>query len=221
MPLKPGYLLLTGAGAIVAVAGIKGWGIGQAFRDVIAGKNPSKNPQLANQISGTPPSTAGSNIAGLGGITASGSNAAIARDAMQYGGAGYVWGGAPAKGVGNWDCSSFCNWVIGHDLGLAIPGFAAGNYTGTSHGPPTGAWLLWGGAVSVPTAQMQPGDLCVWQTHMGICIGNGQMISALNPGTGTQVTTVDGGAPTGEVLFVKRLRVMIAATGTAATATPH
>ena len=54
MPLKPSYLLLAGAGAIVAVAGVKGWGIGQTFRDVIAGKNPSLHPTLANQISGTP-----------------------------------------------------------------------------------------------------------------------------------------------------------------------
>lgn len=54
MALKPGYLLLTGAGAVIAVAGIKGWGIGQTFRDVIAGKNPSLHPALASQISGTP-----------------------------------------------------------------------------------------------------------------------------------------------------------------------
>ena len=56
MALKPGYLLLVGAGTIVVISGIKGWGIGHTFRDVIAGKDPWKNPALANQISGTPAS---------------------------------------------------------------------------------------------------------------------------------------------------------------------
>ena len=219
MPLKPSYLLLAGAGAIVIVSGIKGWDIGHTFRDVIAGKDPGKNPQLASQISGTPAGAV--DLSGLGIGAPASSNSAIAQDALQYGGAGYVWGGAPAKGVGNWDCSSFCNWVIGHDLGLAIPGFAAGSYTGSSHGPPTGAWLLWPGVVNVARQNIQAGDLCVWQTHMGIAINNSQMISALNSATGTQVTTIEGGAPSGELFFGKRLAVMQAATGTIATARRH
>ena len=51
----------------------------------------------------------------------------------------------------------------------------------------------------------QAGDLCVWQTHMGIAVGGGQMVSALNERLGTRVTTISGGAPGGEVLFVRRI----------------
>jgi len=41
---------ITGAGGLIAVAGLKGWGVSRAFRDVIAGKNPSTHPQLTSQI---------------------------------------------------------------------------------------------------------------------------------------------------------------------------
>jgi hypothetical protein len=45
---------------------------------------------------------------------------------------------------------------------------------------------------------------------MGICIDNGQhMISALDPRIGTQVTTIDGGAPPAEMLFVRRMKVFV------------
>lgn len=136
---------------------------------------------------------------------AGGSASSLAADALKYQGAGYVWGGAPAKGIGNWDCSSFVNWCAGHDLGLPIPGIAGGGYDGTGHGPPTGVWLLWTGLTNVPGGSQaaQPGDICVWQTHMGIALGGGQMISALNSDQGTAVTNIDGLIP-GEVLFVRR-----------------
>jgi len=99
--------------------------------------------------------------------------------------------------------------VIGHDLGLAIPLYAAGTYTGADHGPPTGAWLLWGGATTIghDASVAQPGDLCVWQTHMGIAIGGGQMVSArsatADPPTG--VGAIAHGGPAGQQLFVRRL----------------
>lgn len=49
MPLKPGYLLLVGAGGIVVYSGIKGLGISSATRAVIAGSAPS-TATPANQI---------------------------------------------------------------------------------------------------------------------------------------------------------------------------
>jgi hypothetical protein len=52
MAVKPAYLALAGAGAIVAVAGVKGWGIGHTFRDVISGQDPRGNVELASQIQG-------------------------------------------------------------------------------------------------------------------------------------------------------------------------
>lgn len=49
MPLKPSYLLLAGAGGIVAYSGFKGLGLGSAFRQVIGGQSPA-GAQTANQI---------------------------------------------------------------------------------------------------------------------------------------------------------------------------
>lgn len=51
MPLKPSYLLLVGAGGIVAYSGVKGKGIGSAIRQVISGHSPA-TAQPGTQIPG-------------------------------------------------------------------------------------------------------------------------------------------------------------------------
>lgn len=53
MAVKAGYLALIGAGAVVAYSGIKGKGIGSAFRNTIAGQSPA-TATGANRISGNP-----------------------------------------------------------------------------------------------------------------------------------------------------------------------
>lgn len=53
MPMKAGYLALIGAGAVVAYSGIKGKGIGSAFRATIQGNSPA-TAKTANRISGNP-----------------------------------------------------------------------------------------------------------------------------------------------------------------------
>ena len=134
--------------------------------------------------------------------TASGNS--IASIAAGYKGHCYSYGGAPGtSGKNCWDCSSFCNWVIGHDAGQSIPGYGPGKYTGAVHGPPTGSWLAFGQSVS--KNNMQAGDVIVWLTHMGIYLGGGQMISALNSKLGTQVTSIAGGSPGGETYVVRRV----------------
>jgi uncharacterized protein YjbJ (UPF0337 family) len=140
------------------------------------------------------------------------SNPQIASDALNYEGHSYTYGGVPGtSGKNGWDCSSFCNWVIGHDLGGAIPGFAAGSYSGATHGPNTLSWLTTSLATGISQSQLQPGDLIVWQTHMGICIGNSNMISALNAQMATAVTTISGGAPIGEIAFYRRYKSSLGA----------
>lgn len=136
----------------------------------------------------------------------------IATDALAYQGAGYSLGGAPANGIGDWDCSSFANWVIGHDLGLAIPLYSAGDYTGQSHGPTTLMWLAWTGCVNVSRSEVGAGDLCVWQTHMGIAISDSRMISAQNASNGTQVSGIDGFI-SGELLVCRRLKATLPPAG--------
>ncbi|WP_245933403.1 OmpL47-type beta-barrel domain-containing protein [Arthrobacter livingstonensis] len=86
----------------------------------------------------------------------------------------YVWGGTSF--ASGWDCSGFVQWAYAQ-AGAALPR--------------TEQWLP-----MVQTKNPQPGDLVVqnpdgpnhW-SHIGIYIGNGLMISALNPSVGTILHT--------------------------------
>lgn len=182
MPLKPSYLLLAGGGAIIAYSGLRGKNVGSAFRDVISGQSP-KEALAANAIIG---GSAGS-VAG-GGVPFTGDIGAIASDAMRYQGLGYVWAGSGSK-PGIWDCSSFVSYVLNKDLGIAIPGYKPHTFGGRGHGPTVAVYRVWTGAHTVSSPQ--PGDLvCFGVSHIGIYIGNGKMISALNTRSGTVVSNV-------------------------------
>lgn len=62
MPVKAGYLLLAGAGAVFIWSGIKGKSVSGVFRTLIGGDSPTKAAN-ANTIAGTPQTTSGmSNI---------------------------------------------------------------------------------------------------------------------------------------------------------------
>ncbi|MFW0154763.1 C40 family peptidase [Rothia sp. P6271] len=89
-------------------------------------------------------------------------------------GGAYIWGGRSYKA---WDCSGFVSNVY------ARAGINLTPYTYAMVGQ------------LVPTAYPQPGDIVFTNgfAHVGIYVGNGQMISALNPSQGTQLTAVDGG----------------------------
>jgi hypothetical protein len=203
-------------GSVFLYAGVKGYSVGQAIQSIVSGKSPTglsqANPVVQSDVQpgGIGP---GSNIPGGVGSLGIGNGGWLAADALQYQGHLYQFGGSESDPRG-WDCSSFMNWVVGHDGGLAIPFFGAGKYDGTTHGPPTGAWLIWGGCIGIKAKDLQPGDLLVWQTHMGMYVGNGKMISALGPsGTpSTKVTSIPDGSPAGEVLFPKRLVAVAQAT---------
>ena len=186
-----GFALAAILGGVVFLyAGIRGVSVLKSIQAVVQGKSPS-TVAPTQQITGT--TTADVTSSG----TAPASSGGLAGDALSYQGHAYRYGGAPGtNGQNPWDCSSFMNWVVGHDGGLPIPGVT--HYDGSDHGPPTGAWLVWTGCTTVSASQAQPGDLIVWVTHMGMYIGNGQMISALNPSLGTRVTSVADAAPGGE-----------------------
>ncbi|MET4621757.1 cell wall-associated NlpC family hydrolase [Arthrobacter sp. 2762] len=97
---------------------------------------------------------------------AASSAAASGLAAIAYTGIGhpYVWGGTSPNG---WDCSGFTQWVYAQ-AGISIPR--------------VNAWT-----VMTPTSTPAPGDLVVQNggAHVGIYVGNGMMISALNPSQGT------------------------------------
>jgi cell wall-associated NlpC family hydrolase len=100
--------------------------------------------------------------------------------AIAYTGIGrpYVWGGtSPTTG---WDCSGFTQWVYAQ-AGISIPR--------------VNAWTA-----MTPTSTPQPGDLVMQNggAHVGIYVGNGMMVSALNPSQGTLLHAV---AATGSSAF--------------------
>lgn len=100
--------------------------------------------------------------------TGNASRDAIVATAMSGLGGSYVWGG---KTFGAWDCSGFTSWVFAqHGIKLTAFTYAMKNELR-------------------PTASPQPGDI-VFQngySHVGIYLGDGKMISALNPTNGTLV----------------------------------
>jgi peptidoglycan DL-endopeptidase CwlO len=100
-------------------------------------------------------------------VDAAGSAAAMSGlAAIAYTGIGhpYVWGGTTPNG---WDCSGFTQWVYAQ-AGISIPR--------------VNAWTA-----MKPTSTPAPGDLVMQNggAHVGIYVGNGMMISALNPSDGT------------------------------------
>jgi cell wall-associated NlpC family hydrolase len=197
-------LAAVAAGGLFLYSGITGKGVLAGVQAAVQGQAPSTvaqtNPIVQSADAGAP--------GAVSGPTPSGSSPAAAQDALSYvGKMRYVWGGAPSSG--GVDCSSFANMVIGRDLKRAIPLYKAGSYDGSNHGPPTTVWLAWPGAVTVGhnASQAIAGDICVWQTHMGIAIGGGKMVSARSPSSNPNIgiDSIAGDVP-GEVLFVRRLK---------------
>lgn len=103
----------------------------------------------------------------------------IVNFAMGYLGSPYVWAGA---GPGGFDCSGFTMFVIANTLDIDIGHNTAGQ---TAYG----AWIDWG--------SWQPGDLVFFAntfkpgiSHVGIYIGDGQMIHAENESTGVTISSL-------------------------------
>ena len=213
MPDAPIIPVLTlGAGLYLAWFAVRYWGSDTRWptdpvKAVLTG-NPLPVPtgqqtaagiaagveQQAGGSSGAPGSESGSSAYVPPG---SSGGAAVAATAKQYVGKGYAWGG-PADVPGDWDCSSFVSYVLGHDLGLTLPGggkYGSAGYPPHSHGPTTLNYMLFGTGVNYGSEQ--PGDLVVSVEHMGIVIGGGKMISAEDPQSGTGIASYQGGFPGG------------------------
>jgi hypothetical protein len=96
MPIKPSYLILSGAGVIVAYSGFKGLNISSAIRSVIGGQSPAKGTVATDALitgsatAGVPGSTAPGAVPPAGdtgaGSASAAANQAIARVlALPYG----------------------------------------------------------------------------------------------------------------------------------------
>src|SRR6266568_5088076 len=133
----------------------------------------------------------------------------IAADGLRYAGEGYVYDG-PADRPGDWDCSSFVSYVLGHDLGLSLPGGKWGDpgFPPHVHGPVVTDYASWLGARTVRSPAA--GDLACFvgegaSGHIGIVTGPDEMVSALDPGDGTKRTPIAGYGPPGAPLVYRRV----------------
>lgn len=176
-------------GSVMAYAGLKGYSVPEAIQGIVQGKSPAG---LTNRYPVDAPvdNLPSGGTGQVGGGSATG--VAIANKALSYQGQGYVWGGRADK-PGDWDCSSFLSYVLGHDFNMTLPGgghYGASGYPPNSHGPVTTGFYQLG--KTVPRAQVQAGDLVIWHPHCGIAINNTSMISARGQASGTGVSSIDG-----------------------------
>ena len=98
----------------------------------------------------------------------------------------YVWG---AAGPSSFDCSGLVQWIFNDNLGYSVPRVAADQ-----------------GAYSTPISigELQPGDILWTSGHIGIYVGNGEMVHAPQPGQNVTLSDiswfVNSGAQAGRLV---------------------
>lgn len=103
----------------------------------------------------------------------------VAKNAEHFLGAPYQWGGTNPRGF---DCSGFTQYVYAEYGGVKVP---RNSYDQYNQGNP------------VSREQLQPGDLVFFTTyapgpsHLGIYIGDGKFVHALNQQTGVTISKLD------------------------------
>lgn len=158
----------AGAGGTVG-AGTGGAGGTGAGAGAPAGDIESGSPSAPGAAG---PGDAGSGFVGSGvevvlpdGSVATAPNEQAAdavRNALSQQGVPYVWGGTtPGQGL---DCSGLTQWAY-RDAGVEIPRLAQEQTVG----------------VQISQQDLAPGDLLVWDGHVAMYIGNGQLVEAGDP----------------------------------------
>lgn len=181
-PPMPGTLgadSSAGGGLNAATAAYAGSGPGalSAAAGTGAAVGGSSGSEAASATGAEPGATAGpgdasSGFTGAGvevilpdGSTATAPNemaAGAVRNALTQQGVPYVWGGTtPGQGL---DCSGLTQWAY-RDAGVEIPRLAQEQGVG----------------VQVSQQDLAPGDLLVWDGHVAMYIGNGQIVEAGDP----------------------------------------
>lgn len=112
-------------------------------------------------------------------IPASETASTVLKEAFNYLGVPYVWGGTSPNGF---DCSGFAQYVFKNSVGVILPRVSQSQQN-------------FGTRVSI--IDIQPGDLVFFGTpayHVGIYIGNGQYIHAPNTGDVVKIAQLDFGS---------------------------
>ncbi len=104
---------------------------------------------------------------------ASAAGSQIVALAWQYVGVPYVYGGSSPAGF---DCSGLVQYVY-RQAGISLP---------------RTSWAQGGSGRHVSAAEAQPGDIVYYGHHVGIYVGNGQMIHAPKPGDHVRLADVYG-----------------------------
>ncbi|MBQ9227773.1 MAG: C40 family peptidase [Eubacterium sp.] len=104
------------------------------------------------------------------------SSTSIVTYAKSLEGKSYKWN---THGPDTFDCSGFVYYVFKH-YGITLS-TASSSYWSN----PTNY-----GTKVTGDSNAKPGDICVWSGHVGICIGNGKVVNALNASAGVCETTI-------------------------------
>jgi cell wall-associated NlpC family hydrolase len=106
-------------------------------------------------------------------VSGNGAAAAIAEAQRQLG-KPYQWG---AAGPNSFDCSGLTMWAW-RAAGVSLPHYTVAQYNATTH---------------VSLGAIQPGDLLFYGSdmhHVGLYVGNGQMIEAPHSGTNVRYASI-------------------------------
>lgn len=181
----PGYSGPSGSDGFGGFGGSGGFGTPAGLSGLGTGHSGAGLAELAGLSTPEAPTTwADAGLFGDGlavrlpdGSTAQAPNAVAAsavRHALTQLGVPYQWGGT-APGVGL-DCSGLTQWAY-HEAGLDLPRLAQEQDVGAAVDP----------------GSLRPGDLAVWDGHVAMVVGDGQMIEAGDPVQLSPIRTTNAG----------------------------
>lgn len=140
----------------------------------------AETEQIANGPAATAETAAGQNTPAL---AASASGQAVVDYACQFLGNPYVWGGTSLTNGA--DCSGFVQSVYAN-FGVSLPRVT---------------WDMENAGVGVSYDQAIPGDIILYDGHVGIYMGNGQIVNAIDEAHGIGITS----ATYTNIITVRRL----------------
>lgn len=189
---KPGVsgigLMVTAAGGVLVIAGIKDVPVLTVLRAFAGGYAPTGAGPRTTTVSFTgvadgAPAAGGTDAPASGSAPAAGGTGqAIAEAARKYIGIPYSWGGKnPAKGL---DCSGLVHQAILDATGVSCP---LSSYTQST----------WSGFTAVKRSEVAAGDVCWWFGHVVVAVSNTRCISAPRPGLSVREETINSAGPAG------------------------